>query len=174
MFKHIPASDNTVWQATAKQWKSDTMAYGDEGVFIVQDIERQLDAAKNETGKDINYYFLVKKEETVASSLLETSYAMAKSSKPWLKLLHITLRPSLLANLDGLKEAFLVLSYSITHSIDLIFNEHPSKELKIYGRTVEMLNLFQAIVSAGKLDSVLGKYKLDARIVGKWLILAKK
>lgn len=173
-YKHILANQEATWQATVKQWKLDAKKYGDEGVFLEQDLERRLNAAKASTGKDINHYFVVKKGDTVASSLLETSHAMSRSSAAWLKLLNITLRPSLLVDPDNLREAFTVLAASITHSIDLIFQEHPSKELKIYGRTTEMRNLFRAIVSAGKIDSVLEKYKLNAKIAGTWLVLEKR
>ncbi len=176
MFSHIPISDKTVWEATIKQWKIDAEAF-EEGAFIAADVERKLTALKKEaeTQQDIHCYFIVKKGETVASSLLETSYAMPKSSAPWVKLLDITLRPSLLTlEREKLREAYIILAYSITHAIDLIFNEHPSNLLKILGRTVEMLGLLQAIVSTGEIDSVAAKYQLDAKIEGKWLVLAKR
>lgn len=130
-----------------------------------------------ESEDNLHCYFLVKNGKPFAVSILEVSHALPKSDKPWLKLLNITLQPSLLPIGDNssetLKEAFSVLAHSITHAIDLIFHELPSKKLKIYGRTPEMVSLFRAIISAGFLDAALDAIQLTIKLEGNWLVLAK-
>jgi hypothetical protein len=179
MFQRIVIGNAQVWQATLDQWKKDAQALGDEGVFLSFDVEQRLNGLKQLTKREKNHhcYFLVKKGNPYASSLLEVSHALPTSDKPWLKLLNITLQPSLLQIGDNspetLKEAFLVLAYSITHAIGLIFHEHPSTKLKIYGRTQEMVYLFKAIISTGKLDKELDALQLAPKLEGNWLVLAK-
>jgi hypothetical protein len=179
MFKHIPISNDAIWQATLAQWKSDALALGDEGVFISLDVEQRLNGLKQQTECEDNLhcYFLVKNGNGFASSILEVSHALPKSDKAWLKLLNITIQPSLLPIGDRateiFKEAFTVLAYSISHAIELISHEHPSKELKIYGRTPEMVSLFKAIISTDVLNTVLDTFQLAIRLEGNWLVLVK-
>jgi len=179
MFDRVPVTNEDVWRATFDQWKSDALAIGEEGVFLSADIEQQLNGlkVKKACDKDIYCYFLVKKGNMFASSLLEVAHAMPNSSNPWLKLLDITLQPSLLPlegkTTEALKETFLVLGQSIVHVIGLTFDEHPSTKLKIYGRTAEMRNLFAAIISTGILDSALEALHLSAALEGNWLVLTK-
>jgi hypothetical protein len=184
MFKHIEINaDDVTWNATLKQWKEDAKSLGDEGVFLISDIEQRLcwiqKITKDTNNQDMYGYFLVKKGDAYASSLMEISHALPKTKKSWLKLLEITLRPALLPR-DGIsgdlmKEAFLVLSNSIACAINLIFDEHPSSKLKIYGRTNEMQSLFANIlVNSKKLEKELSNFGLSIGLEGKWLLVAKK
>jgi hypothetical protein len=179
MFRHIPITDDTIWLPTLERWKAEALALGDEGVFVAFDVEERFCRLKRQTEneKDLHCYFLVKNGNNFASSILEVSHALPKSNKPWLKLLDISLQPSLLPvegkEYTALKEAFLVSAYSISHAIGLIFNELPSKELKVYGRTPEMKNLFTAIVSTTELDQALDLFQLSIRLEGSWLILER-
>ena len=98
MFRYVTINDEAVWAATIAKWKEDAKSLGDEGVFIIVDVEQRLNRAKQQThiGQNLHGYFLIKKGNDYASSLMEFSHAMPKSKKPWLKLLEITLQPSLL------------------------------------------------------------------------------
>jgi hypothetical protein len=179
MYAHIPISNKDVWQATLDQWKKDTFALGDEGVFISLDIERRLDGLKHQTESidNLHCYFLVKKDTLVASSILEVTHAMPKSDDPWLKLLNITFRPIFLPQdtkpTEIIKETIEVLIFSIVHVIELIFHEHPSTKLKIFARTPEMNNFFQMIVGLDKLETALDPLQLSIRLEGRWLVLVK-
>jgi hypothetical protein len=179
MFRHVLISDPKVWQATLDQWTAEAQALGDEGVFLSFDIEQHLNGLKQltERERDLHGYFLVENGKHFAASVLEVSHALLKSDRPWLKLLNITIRPALLPIGDNsseiLKEAFSVLAHSISHAIELIFHEHPSTKLKIYGRTPEMVSLFRAIISAGILDAALDAIQLTIKLEGNWLVLAK-
>lgn len=179
MFKHIPITDQKLWENTLSQWKEETLSFGDDGVFLASDIEQRLNGLKQQTEREKHFYcyFLVRDGAEFASSLLEISHAMPKSKSAWLKLLSITIRPSLIYAADGdaanFKEAFTVLAFSITHAMELMFREHKSKELKIYGRTPEMVYFFKAIVSTGQLDTVLDTLGVDARLEGRWLVLSR-
>lgn len=182
MFDRVPISDSAIWEATFEDWKGKAATLGEEGILIFSEIEYRLTSLKSLAEKEENFhcYFLVRKGQKVASSLLEISHAMPNSEKPWLKLLNITLSPKILPLNGGeknialvLKEAFEVLASSASHAIELIFHEHPSVELKIYGRTPEMWGLFTGIISSGILDSVLEPFGLTPRLEGKWLVFAK-
>lgn len=179
MYEHVLITDDAVWQQTHDSWMADANALGDEGVFLSRDAVSRLHTlrAQTENHDHIHCYFLLKNGCDSASAILEVSHACATSAKPWLKLLNITLRPSLLPkenwSAKEMKQAFEVVVYCITHSIRLIFNEHPSQELKIYGRTQEMINLFEGIVSTGQLDTVLEAIGLSVKIEGRWLVLFK-
>ena len=178
MFHRTPIADPKIWQATLEQWRAEAQALGDEGVFLSFDVEQRLNGLKQltESEDNLHCYFLVKNGKPFAVSILEVSHALPKSDKPWLKLLNITLQPSLLPIGDNsseiLKEAFSVLAHSITHAIDLIFTKS-FKKLKIYGRTPEMVSLFRAIISAGFLDAALDAIQLTIKLEGNWLVLAK-
>ena len=178
MFRHIPITDAAIWQDTLEHWKAEAQAIGDEGVFLSFDVEQRLNGLKlqSEREENLHCYFLVKNGNRFASSVLEVSHALPNSDKPWLKLLNITLCPSLqppYKAVEALKEAFSVLVHSITHVVELIFHEHPSKELKIYGRTPEMVSLFEGVVSSGILDTPLDALQLSIRIESKWLVLSR-
>lgn len=180
VFKHIPIEDEAVWNATLAQWKAEALSVGEEGVFLAADYERQLVGRKQlvESEKNIHCYFLVKDGSLFASSLLEISYAMPESENAWLKLLNITLQPSLFLalerkTLDGISEAYPVIAHSIIHVLTLTFKEHPSKVLKIFGRTEEIRGLFVLIVSGGILNSALEMLGLSVKLEGNWLVLTK-
>lgn len=182
MFRHVLITDDVVFQATLDAWTHDVSAYGDAGVFLAGDIESRLrwQRQQAEETKDAYWYFIVENGQNVASSLIEVVHAMPRSDKPWLKLLDIDLKPSLVAaccdDVDGeaLRKAARVLGTSIAHAIGLIFSDLPSRELKVYGRTSEMMMLFRAIVSMGSLDSVLESAGLSVRLESKWLVLARR
>lgn len=180
VFKHISILDEATWSATLAQWKAEAFAVGDEGVFLAADYERQLIGRKQlvESEKNLHCYFLVKDGCSFASSLLEIAHAMPESESAWLKLLNITLQPSLSLALDrrtleGFKEAFPVIAQSIIHVLKLTFEEHPSKVLKIFGRTEGIRELFVLIVSGETLHPVLEDLGLSAKLEGNWLVLTK-
>ncbi len=179
VFKHVPISDEATWKATLTQWKADALALGEEGVFIVSDVEKQLDWLKNqyETEKDIHNYFLVKEGNLFASSILEMAHAMPKSEDAWLKLLSLTLRPALMPRegmgTDAMTEGFTTIVSSVVFAVAFIFNEHLSKELKIFGRTPEIRRLFDAIITSGILNSELDRLGLMGKLEGNWLVLTK-
>ncbi len=182
MYKTIPITDDSVWAPTLATWTEEAAGLGEEGVFIKQEVELKLNSLREQSKEQANIhgYFVVKDGERIASSLLETSHAMPNSAEPWLKLLNVTLRPTLLPAYNGdldlelMKETFHVSAVSIMRAIELIFHELPSRELKIYGRTAEMLSLFKSIITAGTLDEVLETIGLTARLESRWLVLAKK
>lgn len=180
VFKLVPISNDSTWQATIDQWKADALAIGDEGVFLSSDIEQRLTWLKkqSETEKDIHNYFLVKEGSLVASSLLEMAHAMPKSEDAWLKFLSLTLHPSITPRegmgIEAMTEGFTVIVSSVVFAIGLIFTKHVSKELKIYGRTSEICKLFDGIISSGVLNTELDKLGLLGRLEGKWLVLTKK
>jgi len=182
MFRLEPITNNDVWQATLDAWKRDASESSDEGVFLESDVNSRLHWQREqaESAANSHGYFIVENGQQIASSLLEVNHAMPNSNKPWLKLLSISLRPSLVldvnegANEEALKKVFVVLVSSIVHATELIFHQHPSRELKIYGRTPEMMSLFKGIVSAGALDAVLESIGLSARVESKWLVLARR
>lgn len=180
MFKHVLISDEAVWEATLTRWKTDALAVGEEGVFIASDVEQRLNWIRQLTleEKNLHGYFLVKDGNSFASALLEISHAMPGTDAAWLKLLNITLQPSLSFALEqrtlgGFNEAFPVLTQSIIHVLKLTFDEHPSKVLKIYGRTEEVRGLFAAIASSGVLSSGLEMFGLSVKFEGNWLVLTK-
>ena len=179
MYQHSPITNDETWKTTLEIWPAEATALGDEGVFLSLDIETKLNFLKQQVEKETNFhcYFLVKTGDICASSLLEVSHALPKAEGSWVKLLNITLRPSLLP-LNGIdaetfKEAVIVLAYSITHAISLIFEEHKAKTLKIYCRTNEMQELVKIIVSTDKLAMTTESYQLSARLEGKWFIIAR-
>lgn len=180
MYQHIHIGDGETWQATLESWPQEAKALGDEGVFLSLDIETKLNCLKQQVEKEKNFhcYFLVKTGNICASSLLEISHALPKAEDSWVKLLNITLRPSLLPMSSGIsaenfKEAVNVLAYSITHAINLIFEEHKAKILKIYLRTNEMEELAKTLILTGKLEMTADSYQLAARLEGRWLIIER-
>lgn len=179
MFKHVGINDKKTWDFTLSKWKKEVRVLGDEGVFLALDIEKRFLGLKQLAGKESNVhgYFLVKKKNTCASSLLEVAHALPNFKKPWLKLLQITLRPSLLPASNGGKvseEAAKVLVNSVSHAIDLIYKEHPSSELKVYGRTLEMKALFDCMVESPDLIKQMDNIGLGVKTEGNWLIILKK
>jgi len=180
MFKHVDINDKEVWENTLEKWPEEALALGDEGVFLSLDIQTKLNCLKQQVEKEKNFhcYFLVKTGNIYASSLLEISHALPKAEDSWVKLLNITLQPSLLPMSSGIsaenfREAVNVLAYSITHAISLIFEEHRAKILKIYLRTNEMEELAKALISTGKLEMTAESYQLTARLEGRWLIIER-
>jgi hypothetical protein len=180
MYKHVLISDTKIWEATIASWPNEAKKLGDEGVFLSLDIETKLKCLKQQVEKEENFhcYFLVKTGSICASALLEISHALPKAEDSWVKLLNITLQPSLLPMSAGVsaeifKEAVTVLAFSITHAISLIFEEHKAKTLKIYCRTNEMQELVKVLVSTDKLEMATDSYQLSARLEGKWLIIER-
>jgi hypothetical protein len=181
MYTSVAIIEDAIYKPTLASWTAEAADLGEEGVFIEREIDLRLSSLRgqSEAERNIHGYFIVKNGEEIASSLLEISHAMPGTEKSWLKLLNVTLRPTLLpsyngdGNLELMKETFQVSAISIMKAVELTFHELPSKELKIYGRTSEMQSLFKSIITAGALDDVLETIGLAARLESRWLVLAK-
>lgn len=181
MFRLVKITTDGLWEETLAAWKEQAEAAGDEGVFLLAEIEQKFTWAKALAEQDPNNhcYFLVETGSNIASSLLEFSHAKPKSARPWLKMLRLTLAPPLSVSLvdpsdiEMLKKTFLVVASSVTHAIELIFHTHPSSMLKIYAKDQEMLGFFRSMVTNGTIDPLLDAIELKARLESRWLVLEK-
>ena len=179
MFKHVTIKDEKLFENTLIQWKKDATTFGEFGIFLESEVEQRLLGLKHQITKEADFhcYFLVKDGEDFASSLIEVSHAMPRSENPWLKLFNITLRPYLLPSIDGnvnnLTDTLRVITFSITHTLELMFKDHEAQKLKIFGRTTEMIIYFQIVAEGGHLDEILDILHLEAKIEGRWLVLSK-
>lgn len=184
MFNYESVQNQEIWDKSLEAWKEQACELGDEGVFLAQDVERTLNWLRQQADKEKNShgYFLVPSGEKIASSVVEFSHAMPQSKKPWLKLLNIWLAPKFLPtdngeeeiDIEGLKEVLGVLAASIMFAVKLTYDELPSAELKIFGRTSHMRQLFTNVILASEIEGAFDKAGLKARIEGKWLCIAKK
>lgn len=179
MFRLAPISDTDIWNNTVVKWREEAAAIGDEGLIFTQDIELKLDSHRRiaEQETNIHCYFLVKNGNRYASSVIEVSHACPTLDESWIKLLDVTLKPKYFPidsmTAEEMIEAYNVLASSIIHTVDMLLKVHPAKQLKIYGRTSEMVHLFHGIIYHKILDVALDALRLSAKLEHKWLVLTR-
>ncbi len=179
--KKIESSDDKYLEETLTEWQSQADKLGDIGILLSTDISRIFREVKHKVAqKPFHAYFLHEESNKQACAILEIIHAKPGFNGSWLKLLDITVEPSL--NLDSYsdipqsqyKKLSSVFGYSISSSINLLSNDFKEVgKIKIYGRTSFMDALFSLILSQNELDETLKKFGLSAKKEGRWLVVEK-
>ena len=173
--------EGDVAEATEKHWLEQMEDFTEpEDIVLLSNYERLLDwTLKHTNGKDDGLvYGLVNPDRGYAQAIVELTHARPHSNSPWLKLLDIHLEPRLDVdnreeiNSEYYKEVFAVLTATITLSLGKTFNDHPARQLKVYGRTSEMRGLFDAFVAISNEENIPVP-NLRVKRQGRWLVFDK-
>lgn len=172
MLKKTTAGD---LDAILEDWSELTLPYGDEGAVYANDLNEKIAQLKKSISEPNNYAYVFENEEGKTKALLSIIHALPKSDTPWLKLLDLDLHPDLVLGDFNVHEAAEAVSFSIFDSIDLLFNDYNSaKELKIYGRTDNMIKTFDRIVKSKALNNIFEKADILCTRSSRWLVFRKK
>lgn len=171
MLKKVKDSDlDTILQS----WSQSTLPYGDEGVVYANDLSEKIATLKKSILDPNNYAYIFVDEYNKSKALLSIFHALPKSDAPWLKLLDLDLHPDLVLGDFNIHEAAEALSFSIFDSINLLFDDYKmAKELKIYGRTENMIKTFDSIAKSKALNNIFGQAGIVCTRSNKWLVFRK-
>lgn len=173
--------DSTISQRTQKAWETQIADFStDEDVVLIGEYRRILSSLlKHNNDTDDGFiYALVDDSKGYAQAILEIVHAGQHSRAPWLKLLSIYLEPRLDVdrrsngiNLAVIREASVLLAEAITNALTLTFTDHPSNQLKVYGRSDHMKGFLEFIAS--DLDESIAQ-GLAIEMQGRWLVFNKQ
>jgi hypothetical protein len=174
--------DSQLVRSTHTAWSDQlTRLSSPEDYVLVSHYERILLWIQNFTdglnvSKGENWYGLVDVQQGYPVALLELIHARPESDAPWLKLLNLYVEPRLdvekreLGDSSTISEAAEVVVASITEALILTFEDLPSAQLKIYGRTEQMKGFFEGLVATFD-DPVPG---IKVKLEGRWLVFDKR
>lgn len=157
-------------------WEKICSKHGDEGTIFANDITQKVSSLLLNISKPEFFAYVIKNDSDEFVALLDIMHALPKSNVSWLKLFDMTITPNYILG-SGNFEAFIdALSESIMMPIELLFgNDHGNaKEIKVYGRTENMVELFKATEKNEAIQNKLDTIDLVCLQEGKWLIFRKK
>jgi len=155
-------------------WQNSAQAYGDEGIVFASDIETKIQVLKKNISEPNSFAYLFKDEQKEIRALLSIIHAGTNCKVSWLKMLDLDIHPDFALGEIPIKEAANAIFSSIFEPISLLFDEHKeAKELKIYGRTDGMHELFSKMVKDKTLQETLAKADILCSRNGSWLVFRK-
>ena len=167
-------TDQTV-KDISTAWGSQLDEMGDETSFLASGVERIVDWCAKAIEQDKNHLWELRTKETgMIRAVVEMTDAR-NSKDPSFKFLNIYLEPRLILDFkeeirkEDIEEVIDIFAYAMMASFD-VAKDNGTTKLKIYGRTNEMVSLFDSLVlntGTDELDFTLYRQS-------NWLVIERR
>lgn len=164
-------------EETSKAWLEQVEKYS--SYLSAVDFEKTLDWASAhmdyDDGEDGLAYGIFSKNSKKAAAIIEVVYT--QSGRKWLKMLNLTLSPTLIAGFiasnGGVDREALIAVYTaaVVGTLHLA-GSHPSKTVKLYGRSGSLFTFLQGLAAYLKEHS--GLQGISVSVDGRWLVFKVK
>lgn len=164
-------------QELSEHWKVICSKHGDEGIVFANDLRGKISSLISELSSPEFFAYVIKNKDGEYIALLDVIHALPKTAISWLKIFDMTMTPAYTLGDGNLKALGSALAEAIVISpISLLFGEdhNNAKEVKIFGRTKSMINLYKEISNNEEIQKNILALDIVCSQEGQWLKFRKK